>query len=92
MKNFKGTPGPWSVNKIGPHWNNHSLTHIEITFGVDDESVCDTVYKNDDAKLIAAAPELLKELITALDSHDKGLYYDWDRAEEVINKALGEEK
>ncbi|MEC5616408.1 hypothetical protein [Serratia nevei] len=60
MSEFKGTPGPWKVNVIGQHWNNKSLTHLEVTFGSDDECVCDTVYKIDDANLIAAAPKLLE--------------------------------
>lgn len=60
MSEFKGTPGPWKVNTIGQHWNNKSLTHIEVTFGVEGECVCDTVYEMADANLIAAAPELLE--------------------------------
>lgn len=62
MKEFKGTPGPWSVNVIGQHWNNKSLTHIEVTFGQDGECICDTVYNPSDAKLISAAPDLLEAL------------------------------
>lgn len=59
---FKGTKGPWNVNVIGPHWNNQSLTHLEVTFGDDGECVCDTVYQMEDAQLISAAPELLEAL------------------------------
>ena len=95
MEKFKGTPGPWLVNVIGPHWNNKSLTHIEVTFGEDGECICDTVYSPDDAKLIAAAPELLEALqrcesvlsnmpIEVCDVED--LLY----ARAAINKALGE--
>lgn len=62
MSEFKGTPGPWKVNTIGQHWNNKSLTHIEVTFGMEGECVCDTVYEMADANLIAAAPELLEAL------------------------------
>ena len=62
MDKFKGTPGPWSVNVIGQHWNNKSLKHIEVTFGEDGECICDTVYSPDDAQLIAAAPDLLEAL------------------------------
>ncbi len=60
MEGFKGTQGPWKVNTIGQHWNNKSLTHIEVTFGEDGECVCDTVYQMADANLIAAAPDLLE--------------------------------
>lgn len=62
MSEFKGTPGPWKVKTIGLHWNNKSLTHIEVTFGMEGECVCDTVYEMADANLIAAAPELLEAL------------------------------
>lgn len=62
MQDFKGTPGPWKVNTIGQHWNNKSLTHIEVTFGFEGECVCDTVYEMANANLIAAAPELLEAL------------------------------
>lgn len=62
MIEFKGTKGPWKVNTIGQHWNNASLTHIEVTFGPDGECVCDTVYEMADANLIAAAPDLLNML------------------------------
>ena len=100
---FKGTKGPWKVNVIGQHWNNPSLTHLEVTFGDDGECVCDTVYQMDDANLISAAPELLRCLQKILSSayeieHD---FYglpggeDFDVKEVIeesmnaVNKALG---
>ena len=96
MDKFKGTPGPWSVNVIGPHWNNQSLTHIEVTFGEDGECICDTVYSPDDAQLIAAAPELLKALQGTLDIIKAGPNVNYlrrygavTRAKEAIAKALG---
>ena len=95
MKEFKGTPGPWGWVDVGCyHYLSGNPAGTEI---IDDGSACGEYSPaitpdSPDAKLIAAAPELLKELIAALDSHEKGLYYDWDRAEEAINKALGEEK
>lgn len=99
MAQFKGTPGPWAVHEIGPHWNNKSLTHLEITFGEDGECICDTVYQRADANLIAAAPELLEALcelvkcVVELEQH-----YDFDsdtlvdEARTAITKALGETK
>ncbi|MBN1085590.1 hypothetical protein JNO12_12650 [Erwinia aphidicola] len=59
----KFTPGPWKVNEIGQHWNNKSLTHLEVTFGAYGECVCDTVYLRGDANLIAAAPDLIEALL-----------------------------
>lgn len=90
MSEFKGTPGPWHVNVIGPHWNNKSLTHLEITFGDEGECICDTVYKTEDANLIAAAPELLKEL-QDLVSRCR-FYVNTSGAQSAIAKALGETK
>ncbi|ENK7136041.1 hypothetical protein AB3Y72_001530 [Enterobacter roggenkampii] len=97
---MKHTPGPWSVNVIGQHWNNKSLKHIEVTFGQDGECICDTVYNPSDANLIAAAPDLLEALQAAMDYIDAipkdialpampGFDRDW--VDGVISKALGEE-
>lgn len=89
---MKYTPGPWSVNVIGQHWNNKSLKHIEVTFGQDGECICDTVYNPSDANLIAAAPDLLEALQDALHAYDKhGEHPEWDFARAAISKALGEE-
>ena len=93
---FKGTPGPWSVNEIGQHWNNKSLTHLEVTFGEDGECICDTVYRREDADLIAAAPELLEALkgllVRVADDEEYGPEHAITIAREAIKKALGESK
>ncbi|MGK3213804.1 hypothetical protein [Enterobacter kobei] len=92
---MKHTPGPWSVNVIGQHWNNKSLKHIEVTFGQDGECICDTVYNPSDANLIAAAPILLEALQSIIELQTRGYvvlgdkYTDMARA--AISKALGEE-
>lgn len=97
---MKHTPGPWSVNVIGQHWNNKSLKHIEVTFGQDGECICDTVYNPSDANLIAAAPDLLEALQWAMNriggyTHRTTTNGDFcdavDRARAAISKALGEE-
>lgn len=102
MKEFKGTPGPWSVNVLGQHWNNKSLTHIEITFGDEGECICDTVYKAEDANLIAAAPELLEALQLLMAEQTGGnkscghngftCMCPYNKARAAITKALGESK
>ena len=99
--NMKHTPGPWSVNVIGQHWNNKSLKHIEVTFGQDGECICDTVYNPSDANLIAAAPDLLEALQNMIGAFDnpiarRKLPSDFNSeaiqsAREAISKALGEE-
>ena len=93
---MKHTPGPWSVNVIGQHWNNKSLKHIEVTFGPDGECICDTVYNQFDAKLISAAPELLNALQAILNKAYKQNWNDQypdevSKAQAAISKALGEE-
>lgn len=100
MSEFKGTPGPWKVNTIGKHWNNQSLAHIEVTFGMDGECVCDTVYEMADANLIAAAPELLEALQLVMSEKsggDKSCGHNgftctcpYDKAKAAIAKALGQ--
>lgn len=94
MSEFKGTPGPWKVNTIGKHWNNQSLTHIEVTFGMDGECVCDTVYEMADANLIAAAPELLEAIQHIMEMQLRGFIVLGEKATEkaksAINKALGQ--
>lgn len=87
---MKHTPGPWSVNVIGQHWNNKSLKHIEVTFGQDGECICDTVYNPSDAKLISAAPDLLEALQAVIRVADRQTD-EFDMARAAISKALGEE-
>lgn len=91
MSEFKGTPGPWKVNVIGQHWNNKSLTHLEVTFGNDGECVCDTVYQMADANLIAAAPELLEALLD-LKFKLYGSETASPKIEQIIKKALGQQQ
>ena len=97
---MKHTPGPWSVNVIGQHWNNKSLKHIEVTFGQNGECICDTVYNPSDANLIAAAPDLLKELqrlrdyvinVCGVDDGDCDTEHPLMSSQAAISKALGEE-
>lgn len=85
---MKHTPGPWSVNVIGQHWNNKSLKHIEVTFGQDGECICDTVYNPSDANLIAAAPDLLEALQAVVRVADRQTD-EFDMAHAAISKALG---
>ena len=63
MKKLKHTPGPWSYTILGPHRNNKEVLAIEINYGKDGECIADTVYEEADARLIAAAPDMLDTLI-----------------------------
>lgn len=62
MDKFKHTPGPWYIRNLGPHQNNRLVDDIEICHG-DDECICDMVYSEADATLMAAAPYMLEVLI-----------------------------
>lgn len=89
------TPVPWRVNTIGKHWNNPALVHLEVTFGTDGECICDTVYRREDADLIASAPELLvalQQCVEWLDIHSCAGSAESICVEEsklIIAKALG---
>ena len=65
MSNTKFTPVPWSVNPVGPHWNNPEIAQYEITYSDAGECIVDHVYKLSDAHLIAAAPEMYEMLEAA---------------------------
>lgn len=69
----KHTPGPWHVVNLGKHHNNPEIDNLrikmygfDVAWSPDDECVCEHVYKESDARLIAAAPEMKDELIECL--------------------------
>lgn len=81
MKEFKGTPGPWRLR--------NRLTSIDVDIPA--EGPYDTITDIQDihdARLIAAAPELLEAL---LDLEARAcIYVNTSKAKEAIAKALGE--
>jgi hypothetical protein len=75
------------------HHNNPSLVNIEICYGKDDECICDTVYREEDARLIAAAPELFELLQAIIDSGEIPYCSSHPlviAAEQLISKVTGE--
>jgi hypothetical protein len=58
----KFTKGNWYINDCGVHWNNPDLKRLEVCYSEIGEVICDTVYTEADANLIAAAPEMYKLL------------------------------
>ena len=86
---MKHTPAPW-------YFSNEGVLRVRAKD--DDEVVCSYAgYENCEreyanARLIAAAPELLEALQDALHAYDKhGEHPEWDFARAAISKALGEE-
>jgi len=56
----KHTPGPWEAKNAGKHWNNQDIDNWIVTYGARDEQIVDHVYEEADARLVAAAPDLLE--------------------------------
>lgn len=84
MTQFKGTPGPWIVG--GNEGNKLSVNADPYFVALVDEG--DSQEAN--ARLIAAAPELLEAL---QDLQARAcIYVNTSKAEATINKATGETK
>ncbi|MDH2321632.1 hypothetical protein ABN057_16535 [Providencia alcalifaciens] len=82
---FKGTPAPWDLNKRQDGFN--------IVDG-DNSGFVAHVPKQDNAHLIAAAPELLSELIrlrNIVASYKQDSGDNLDITDAVIAKALGQQ-
>lgn len=93
MGTFKGTKGPWEIgnhNSCVISKNDESLI-IRGAVGEDaikyygGNLICESVSQAN-AKLIAAAPELLEALIEIVRISDRK-HNAWDRAKEAIKKA-----
>ena len=61
----KHTPGPWIAEEVGSTGGENPVPVVEVVTADGYERVCEYVSK-DDARLIAAAPELLDALIDML--------------------------
>ncbi|OOH81319.1 hypothetical protein BOW65_09565 [Pseudomonas koreensis] len=67
MIDQKHTPGPWIARKTGGQgWPGQRGWAID--YNEDQEQVVDFVYEAADAKLIAASPDLLSDLVTAAET------------------------
>ncbi len=78
----KHTPGPWLVFK------HSDQKWWEVHFGTDEECVAEIVHEEADAHLIAAAPEMYKALLWAIETRQvDGMVADL--VEEAIKKAEG---
>jgi hypothetical protein len=92
------TPGPWSLELV----EDRSIKHLcpvdsermsLLTIVHDDETPFAAVYKDADARLIAAAPELLEACKVAFhQTCSVGRPKDWEQLRAAIAKATGETK
>lgn len=100
MSKFKGTQGPWEVK--GYFRVVGAIRDGKKGYSPYKPGICDLEHggyvgltweeKEANAKLIAAAPELLEALISVTKSSEYGMV-EWDKQELVesaIKKALGE--
>tara|TARA_R100000544_G_C2163311_1_gene28695 strand:+ start:44 stop:325 length:282 start_codon:yes stop_codon:yes gene_type:complete len=92
MSNAKFTKGKWVINYTGTHWNNPTLRNIEVNYGSQGECICDTVYNDSDAHLIAAAPEMYEILESIYNAACyTGTYSsEMDQIKALLAKARGE--
>lgn len=88
MKEFQGTPGPWMDEGVyigSVHWP-FQVAEVAKFFGHEVLDECN-------AKLIAAAPELLEALQFIINDCSRMIpKCAEDKAIAAINKALGEEQ
>jgi hypothetical protein len=84
----KHTPGPWTAEDEGAsvHIAGHDGIWVAEVYGIDD---------NANARLIAAAPDLLQaltEVVETYDSGDNGRTLRWavDTCRDAIAKATGD--
>jgi hypothetical protein len=83
MSKLNHTPGPWHVIK---KQSRVGYADYEVAWSEDGELVCDIVYHEGDANLIAAAPDLLALLIES----QNNIGGDWrERRDAIIRKAMG---
>jgi hypothetical protein len=89
------TPGPWFANET-PHSSNQDWVVLYIGANGHSKRVCAVYSDKDeaDARLIAAAPDLLKALASALADHHNADDCDADcwshKARAAIKRACGQ--
>jgi len=88
----KFTPGPWELSDCGEHviGNCNADDILEVA------DLSNTLHAKEDARLIAAAPELLKAAQALLEVYIDGMLDVsaqrslWTKLEKALNKAGGE--
>ncbi|MCT8191309.1 hypothetical protein KY382_24425 [Pseudomonas monteilii] len=87
MGEKRHTPGPWVARPV-PNVGLRGHTGYAIDFNEDQEQVVDFVYEEADARLIAAAPDLLEALESCIE-HGSMTGAEWvaDKARAAVAKA-----
>jgi hypothetical protein len=80
------TESPWKVVEL-PAKNGVPATH-EVQYGEDGECVAEWVHKKEDAKLIAAAPDLLEALINLCATDPNASNWDYAAAFSAAQTAI----
>lgn len=91
MTKAKHTPGPWVARRVSGVGLPNQIGYA-IDFNEDQEQVVDYVYEEADARLIAAAPELLEALESLIECMRIAGCQDVVmaiRARSIVNKAKG---
>lgn len=87
--NFEDKRKNWQMVDFGKHRNNLKLDDIGIVFNDDEEHICDTVYRMEDAKLICHAPvmiEGIKEILKQFDGEGVvNMEWVYRKLEELAN-------
>jgi len=104
----KHTPGPWSYRKVPrkqeweintgrcPNLGHESWTGMAVVFGCDDDPKMGKVVGEANARLIAAAPDLLEACKAMVSAQHAGPITDemmlaWKQARAAMDKATGEQ-
>ena len=91
------TPGPWNIASVENSTGRiKHLVPIDgkclslLTVVENDQAVFAAVYNDSDARLIAAAPDLLEALQFVMTAHGEQLTTAFEQAQKAIAKATGE--
>lgn len=94
MDEFKGTPGPWCINRHGAvvggafHQYANGSAQSQVAMATGTREINEGEMRAN-ALLIAAAPELLEALLGVLKVADRATD-EFDAARAAIKKALGQ--
>lgn len=95
---IKPTPGPWSVcehswceTSIRAPSTDHALCRLDINHATEESQEADEAQMAANARLIAAAPELLEALQFVMTAAGEQLSTAFEQAQAAIAKATGEQ-